>query len=87
MGMMSINSVNVHGGNSGMTLNAYMPMAWLFHTSPSSNTPFWFTSTQMSYSPGVSGCDQTRVTGRSPVLLVEAFAVADGKAYAPSEII
>ena len=66
-----------------------MPMDWLFHKSPPSNTPFWFTSTQMSYSPIVSGCDHTKVTGRSPALLVvvEVFAAAlDGEASAPSGI-
>lgn len=64
-----------------------MPMAWLFHTSAPSKAPFWFASTQMSYSPNVSGCDHTKVAGRFPVVvvMVEAFATAlDGKAASPS---
>ena len=66
-----------------------MSMDWLFHTSAPSSAPFWFSSTQTSYSPIIRGCDHTKVAGRSPSLPVVAEAVATalaGKASAPSGI-
>jgi len=74
-------------GTSGITLKAKTPMAWSFQASPVSKTSFWFTSTQMSYSPIVRGGDHVNVTGSAPVASVMPMASATafpGRASAPS---